>query len=191
MRHCQVNARLQEGFDGFEGAVEQILNNREFVAGEGLQDVAGRGHPPRWATNAEPGAGELLTEMLDEGFHAIMPTSTPFAAQAQCAQRQIQFVEDNQDVLDRNFVKVDHWPDGRAADVHAGLGFGEDDGMPGDVAAADDGFALDAGEFDVGRGRELIHCHKTDVVPGVGVLPPRIAQTDDEEFFRFHKRLVY
>ncbi len=164
---------------GFESSGKHVFQQGLLVRGEFSEDVAGH-FAGLASTDAELEAREdVVAEVLEDGFNAVVATGGAFFAEAQGAEGEGYVVVDDEHFCERPFVKREDLQDGAAAQVHEGLGLEEDGVRAGELGevALPFGDGLEGGPAG---GGEAVKHHKADVVAGFFILPPRVAEADDE-----------
>ena len=86
---------------------------------------------------------------------------------------------DDEEVGERQLVETQQGSHRPSRFVHEGQGFGEHNFAPAEFAFTDHGFELQAPDLDIERFRERIDHQEAEVVTGMAVCQPRVAQSDD------------
>src|SRR5690606_30283703 len=94
-----VDSVAQPGFDRLDGCGDRRVDQVKLGGREALQDEGGGVHTARRAANAKTDAREVLrAEPLDNIGQTPVATGAALLPDAQRAKRQVEIVEDHQDV---------------------------------------------------------------------------------------------
>jgi len=163
----------------FESGGKRVFEERALVGRKFPEHVADHVAGLAGADADFEAREEVGPEVFEDGFDAIVATGGAFFAEPQGAERQGGIVVDDEHVFRQPFVEGENLADGAAAEVHEGLGFEEQGCAIGEFGEV----ALPFGrglERDSGGGGQTVQDHEPDVVAGVFILPPRVAEADDE-----------
>jgi len=121
----------------------------------------------------------LIPDVLHNGIDAFMSGGTPTQADTYSAQRQVEVIVDDNQILNLNLEFSDQSAHTSTAVIHKGLRFGKDNIMPGDSALGDFSPAAAAGKGQVVILRKTVDARKPDIMPVAGVFSARIPQPDN------------
>jgi len=176
------------GGDGVEGAFEGGVDLGFLLGGEGLEDV-GFLRDGAGGIDADAETRVVLAGLAGEGgevgdggldvFEAVVAAGGAGGAEANGAGGQGDIVDDDEEVIEGDFVVGHGGGDGAAGEVHVGLGFEEEDFFAVEEDIGAKGFM---GAAEVGSAvflREGIEAHEADVVACAFVLGTGIAEADE------------
>src|SRR6202035_1425148 len=191
--HGHLDSLAQPGLAGVGGAEDHLVDRLPLLRGEGGEHEVGQPllpfRPPPLRPGApppEPQARPLRrAQVLEDRLHAAVAARAAAPPQAQAAERQVDLVEDCQDLLRLEAVALHQAAGGIAATVHIGLRQGEQ-GRDYSLHTldrsdrADERVALHRLQADAVPPRQLEHGAEADVVAGVAIALAGVAETQDE-----------
>ena len=123
----------------------------------------------------------LPAQKADDRAHAVVRARAALFAHAQLAQRQVNVVVDQEQVIHLRLIPRNQLRHALAGEVHKRLRLDEHQLFPADEALADLPVHRVFGELNMVLFAEHVNHVEADVVPCSGVFPARIAQTDHNE----------
>src|SRR5574341_402457 len=166
---------------GVGGALDARLRHRRFVAREPRQhEVRGVG-PFRRAADPDTQPRELgRPQRLDDGSQPIVSPGAAFGPEPEAAERQIDVIHDDEDVLGPQAMPAAEIPHGFSAHVHVRERPGQQDTAAADRPATNLREAFVLVDPDAGAAGEARDDLPADVVARPPVATPWIPQSDDE-----------
>src|SRR5580698_4216160 len=177
----------QPFLDGAHGDVEAIFHRlqvcfahwREQISGAACFDLAsvfGGG-----LAHADADAHPVFSaERSGDGFDSVVPVCRATFGEPNGAQRKCQLVVEDDEVLVFELKLIEQGHDRKPAQVHEGLGLGEQDVVSCKLCPSGLGLAPPVGDRNVGESGDAIDGHEACVVRRVQVFEAGIAETDDE-----------
>jgi hypothetical protein len=135
----------------------------------------------RWFPHTDSQAGVLFcAEMLLNVSQPVMSSMTTTSTEAQLAQRQMDVVTYHEQLLGREFVKIQQGADGTATQVHIRLGLDKQKRLVIHAAFCHQRLEFFPESAHGGMTSKRINDLKADIVACAAVATPGIAQTDDD-----------
>src|SRR4051794_16119082 len=137
--HHLVHLLREPAGDAVRGSGEDLLfENSALRRGEKFEDVAHRLPTAGRAADANPQPGNFLrAERLDDAPEPLVAGGAAGGSDAEDAEREVNFVIDDEDAPRRHLVPADQLPDADTGVVHVRLRPCDDDGRSLGMAGGD------------------------------------------------------
>src|SRR6185369_8251191 len=141
------------------------------------------------AADADAEAGEALrAEGLDDRAHAVVGAGRAARLDAQLADGEIDFVENDHQIVGRIEIRVHQQPHRIAGKIHVRQRLGHLHRAAADAALAGHRLLFVSADLDAELLREGVDDHPARVVARSGVTLSRIAEADDEFHSEYNPR---
>ena len=118
-----------------------------------------------------------MAKLFDYAPHTVMRSCGAALANADSSAGQVDIIIDDNKMVVRNLEPVYKVDNGKAGVVHIGFGLGNDNFFAVNSALAVDSSEAGARKCRARAFRKHIHGHKSNIMPGLCVIPSGIAQS--------------
>src|SRR5262245_565506 len=181
--HHRLDPRRDEHLRRICRPRRHALDVRGFILVEPRQHVIREIAPGVAATHADSEPGKLVTEMRDERLQPVVTASRPSRPRSQLGERQLHFVDDDEQVVLIDLVIPKQRANRLAARVHESHRLGQQ--RVAIAPARRDGLRRRGIELRVRSSRQFVEYREPDVVSSATVLRSRISEPDDDFHYFF------
>src|ERR1035437_171203 len=167
--------------DSSGGARQPRRETLALLSGERLEHVVHHAIALDRSRDADAHAHEILgAQRIGDGEHALLSGRAAAAFEPQSAERQVDVIVDDDEILGRDAVLAQQVHRRAPREVHVRLRPRGDDVVGLDDPLANPGRALAALAPEAAARLQLVEAHPAEVVPGARVLTAGVAEADHQ-----------